>query len=145
MHQLIKFELDRLQSQYGFPGVTVAYVLSDGTIGEVASGLADIETREPMTTKSRMLAASIGKTFVAATVLALAKEGRLNLDDLLSHRLSDCSWYSRLPNHETITLRHLLTHSSGISDHVHTTRFLQLLSQKGLHADSYFTPESLIE
>ena len=77
LNQLLKCELDRFRTQYGFPGVTVAYVLSDGTVGEVAIGLADIESRELMTTQSRMLAASIGKTFVAATVVALAKENRL--------------------------------------------------------------------
>jgi D-alanyl-D-alanine carboxypeptidase len=144
LNQQLKCELDRLRIQYGFPGVTVAYVLQDGTMGEVASGFADIETLEPMTTQSRMLAASIGKTYVAATIVALAKEGRLNLNDPLSFWLGDCSWYSRLPNHDTITLRHLLTHSSGLSDHVYTRRFLQSSSFK-VHADSSFSPESLIE
>ena len=43
-------------------------------LNQLLSGFADIETRQTMTTKSRMLAASIGKTFVAATVVALAKE-----------------------------------------------------------------------
>lgn len=145
LNQHLKCELDRLQCYHGFPGVTVAYVLSDGTVGEVASGLADIETRELMTTKSRMLSASIGKTFVAATLIALAKEGRLNLDDRLSYWLSGYSWYSRLPNRETITLRHLLTHGSGIPNHVYTKRFLQLASHSMLHTNSLFSPESLIE
>ncbi len=145
LNQLLQRELERLRNQYGFPGVTVAYVLSDGTVGDVASGFADIEAQKPMTTKSRMLAASIGKTFVAATVVALAKEGRLHLDDLLSRWLSDYSWYSRLPNHETITLRHLLTHSSGLSDHVYTTNFPALLSHRGFFVDSFFSPELLIE
>ncbi len=144
-NQLLKHELDRLQSQYGFPGITVAYVLPDGTVGEVASGLADVETREPMTTKSRMLAASIGKSFVAATVVALSKEGRLNLDDPLSCWLSDRSWYARLPNSETITLRHLLTHSAGLPDHVYTTIFLQSFFQRRLDDSGSFLPELLIE
>lgn len=145
VNQLLKCELDRLCRQCGFLGLTAAYVLSDGTVGEAVSGLADIEARKPMTKKSRMLAASIGKTFVAATVIALAKEGQLNLDDLLSCYLSNRHWYSRLPNSETITLRHLLTHSSGLPDHVHLTSFLQSFSHRGLPADSPFLPESLIE
>jgi D-alanyl-D-alanine carboxypeptidase len=145
LNQQVKSELDRLQSKYNFPGVTAAYVLFDGTIGEVASGLADIETKEPMTTKSRMLAASIGKTFVAATIVNLAKESRLNLDDPLSKWLGGCSWYSRLPNCKAITLRHLLTHSSGLPDHLYTTRFLQSLPDRWLDANSHFSPQSLIE
>lgn len=136
----LKYELDHLQEKHGFPGITCAYVLSDGTFGEVASGFADREAKEPMTPRSRMLAASVGKTFVAATVLALANAGQLNLDDPLSLWLSKCDWYSHLPNHETIRIRHLLTHSAGIPNHVHTKKFLQLLS----HREFRFVPESLL-
>jgi len=144
VNQRIEYELEYLKNHYGFPGVTVAYVLPDGSVGEIASGFADMETREPMTPQSRMLAASIGKTFVAATVLALVKEGHLHLDDPLSCWLSDRSWYSRLPNSEAITLRHLLTHSSGIPDHVYTKTFLGSFPQRGMNHDSSFFPESLV-
>lgn len=137
--QLIS-ELERLRAQHGFPGATLAYVLPDGSVGEVSCGFADMETKELMTTKSRMLAASIGKTFVAATVIALAKEGKLNLDDPLSHYLGKNSWYSRLPNSKTITLRHLLTHSSGLPDHVYATSY-----HEWVKSHPHFIPEALIE
>lgn len=140
--------LDDLKAEYGFPGVTCAYVLSNGTVGEAASGLADKETLQPMTLQSRMLAASIGKSFVAATVIALAKEERLHLDDPLSKTLGQCSWFSRLPNHETITLRHLLTHSSGLPDHVHiqdAKQHMQDLQESLRSVGSVFSPELLIE
>lgn len=137
----VKNELVRLQEKHGFPGATCAYVLSDGTIGEVSCGFADQEIQEPMSPASRMLAASIGKTFVAATVLALANEVRLHLSDPLSSWLGARDWYPRLPNHETITIRHLLTHSAGIKDHVHTKEFFRLLPSIGDH----FSYETLIE
>ncbi len=137
---MIVSELEHLRNRHGFPGVTVAYVLSDGTIGEAACGFADLETKEPMTTRSRMLAASVGKTFVAATVIALDREGRLNLDDPLTSWLGGRNWYDRLPNHDTITLRHLLTHRSGLPDHVYTKRFAQLFSER-----KAVPPEVLIE
>lgn len=145
LNQHLKCQLNHLQSQYGFSGATVAYVLPDSTVGEVASGFADMETKEPMTIKSRMLAASIGKTFVAATVIALAKEDRLNLDDPLSLYLGKRNWYFRLPNHETITLRHLLTHSTGLPSHVNTASFQQSQDFKGMYDENLFSPESLIE
>ncbi|MCB1108926.1 MAG: beta-lactamase family protein [Chlamydiia bacterium] len=140
LDRVIKQELDRLQQKYGFPGATCSYVLSDGTLGEIASGFADRENRKLMTTRSRMLVASIGKSFVAATVLALANERLLNLDDLLSSSLGKHNWYTRLPNHETISIRHLLTHSAGLPDHVHNKKFLQLLSNNNL-----LSAESLLE
>ncbi len=72
--------LNAFQKKYDFPEATAAYVLRDGTTGVAATGVADIETGTPMTAKSRMLSASIGKTFVGATVVALAREGVLDLD-----------------------------------------------------------------
>ena len=66
LNHRLKQELDLLRDQYGFPGATCAYILPDGTIGEVAVGWHDVEAKVPMTPHSRMLAASIGKSFVAA-------------------------------------------------------------------------------
>lgn len=136
--------LDSLQQQYGIPGATAAYVLKDGTVGVVATGVADLESEAPMTVRSRMLSASIGKTFVGATVIALAHEGKLDLDAPISRWLGDRPWFSRLPNHATITLRHLLNHTSGIADHVHLASFASKVSQKWRSAGNPFTPEDLI-
>jgi D-alanyl-D-alanine carboxypeptidase len=122
--------LDAFQKQYGFPGATVAYVLQDGTAGVAATGVADIEAGTPMTVQSRMLSASLGKTFVGATAVALAREGILDLDIPVSRWLVDRQWFTRLPNHDAITLRHLLTHSSGLPDHVHLDSFANEVSRK---------------
>lgn len=136
--------LDAMQKQHGFPGATAAYVLADGTVGVAATGLADIESATAMTVNSRMLAASIGKTFVGATAVALAREGTLDLDIPVSRWLGELKWFSRLPNHDTITLRHLLTHSSGLPDHVHLKRFARDVSRKWRENVNPFAPEDLI-
>lgn len=145
LNQSLQHELDRLRQKLGFPGATCACVLSDGTIGEAASGMADTETNAPVTIKSRMLAASIGKTFVGATVIGLARDGLINLDVPLSCWLGKRNWYARLANHEIITLRHLLTHSSGLPDHVYSPKFLQNQFFKKIQEGDFFSPESLIE
>ena len=77
-------ETDRVRLQLGFPGMTAAYFLADGTVGTAASGLADIEAKVPMAGNTRMLSASIGKSFVGALCIALAIEGRLSLDEPVS-------------------------------------------------------------
>ena len=136
--------LDAFQKQYGFPGATAAYVLQDGTAGVAATGAADIEAGTPMTVQSRMLSASLGKTFVGATAVALAREGILDLDIPVSRWLGDRQWFTRLPNHNAITLRHLLTHSSGLPDHVHLDSFANAVSRKWRENDNPFPPESLI-
>src|SRR5688572_26918698 len=55
-------ELAALQTEFKLPGATAAYVLPDGSVGVAAAGLSDVEARTPMTTQSRMLAASTGKS-----------------------------------------------------------------------------------
>lgn len=138
-------ELDSLRMQYGFPGATAAAILPDGTIVVAATGLADVEQKIPMTPRSRMLAASIGKTFVAATALALARDSVLILDEPISRWLGKRPWFSRLPNHETLTLRRLLTHTSGVPDHVESERFIRAFRDNRLSSSNPFPPEKLIE
>ncbi|HKL68867.1 serine hydrolase domain-containing protein [Salibaculum sp.] len=115
--------LGDFHARYGFPGATAAIALPDGTVVTAATGLADVEAGRAMTPETPMLAASIGKSFVAATVLALETEARLSRDDLLSAHLGDRPWFDALPNAEDITINHLLHHTSGLPDHVHLPEF----------------------
>jgi len=137
-------ELDRVRVEYGFPGMSAAYVLSDGTVGTAASGVADVEAENPMTENTRMLSASIGKSFVGALCISLALEGRLALDEPVSQWIGTFDWFSRLPNHESITLRHLLTHSSGIPDHVYMASFAEAFAAAWQNPDNSFSPESTV-
>lgn len=117
--------LHDFQGRYGFPGATAAIVLPDQTVMTAAAGLADIESGRAMTVGTPMLAASIGKTFVAATVLALESKGQLSRADLLSAHLGNRRWFDALPNADTITIGQLLHHTSGLPDHVHLPAFQQ--------------------
>lgn len=137
--------LDAFQKKYGLPGATAAYVLQDGTFGVAAAGVADVEAGTTMSNESRMLAASIGKTFVGATAVELAHEGVLDLDAPVSRWLGDRPWFVRLPNHGAITLRHLLNHTSGLPDHVHLEYFAAEVSQRWRETDNPFPPEALVE
>ena len=137
-------ELNMLHKQYRFPGATAAYILPDGTVEAFAVGMADLELKVPMAPDSRMLAASTGKTFVAAEVLALAQEGVLDLDDPLSEWLGGHDWFSRLPNGNAVSLRQLLTHSSGIPDHVTTESFKKLFRENRNRGGAPLSPEELI-
>lgn len=138
-------EIDDIRRQFGFPGITAAYVLSDGTSGSAASGLADTEAKIPMSANSRMLAASTGKSFVAALCIALALEGRLALDEPVSRWLGHYDWFERLPNHASITLRHLLTHSAGLPDHVHMKAFEAAFAKEWRALNNPFPPQRLVK
>ena len=132
-----------LRQQQGFPGATLAWAGPGGNVRTLAVGMADPDSNTPMTPASRMPAASIGKSFVAAAILSAVEQGQLDLDAPVSTRLGDRPWFSRLPNHETLTLRQLLTHSAGLPDHVYLPAF-QAIFQASRTNSTAPDPEELI-
>ncbi|MGS4947481.1 serine hydrolase domain-containing protein [Meridianimarinicoccus sp. RP-17] len=135
--------LEDFLERHAFPGATAAFVLPDGTVVTAATGLADVEYARAMTPETPMLAASIGKSFVAATVLALESEGSLSRADLLSAHLGDRRWFGALPNANSITIGHLLHHTSGLPDHVHLPAFQQAWAGI-MSGEGDFDPERLV-
>ena len=140
----IEETLGGFQERYDFPGATAAIALPDGTVISVATGLADVEAGREMTAETRMLAASIGKTFVGVIVLALEYEGVLAQGDLLADHLGKRSWFANLPNAQTITLRHLLRHQSGLPDHPNMPEFQATFGASVAKGAPALTPEELL-
>jgi D-alanyl-D-alanine carboxypeptidase len=141
-------ELDRLQRETGIPGATAAFILPDGRAVACAAGYSDKEAKTPMRADARMLSGSVGKTFVAAVAISLAQEGKLGLDDKISKWLGKEDWFGRLPNGKDITLRQLLTHSSGLRDHVYDPAFVKDVHERvageNPDPDFYFKPRELV-
>ncbi len=134
--------LDALRASHDFPGATVAW--ADSAALEVrATGWADPDGRVPMAPETRMLAASIGKSFTAAAALSLQAEGALDLDAPLARWLGGRPWFPRLPNHDALTPRHLLNHSGGLPDHVHLPAFAEFFAATRARAEPP-DPEALI-
>jgi D-alanyl-D-alanine carboxypeptidase len=89
----------------GVPGAVALAVGPDGRL-EGAAGVADSAAGEPLTAAHRFRIGSVTKIFVAALVLRLAAEGRLDLDG------------EAAPFVEGVTIRQLLNHTSGLDDFV---------------------------
>lgn len=87
----------------GVPGAVAVAVRPDGRV-EAATGVADLETGEPLTPEHRFRIGSVTKIFVAALVLQLVAEGLLDLD-------GDAAPFAAGP-----TVRQLLNHTSGLDD-----------------------------
>lgn len=109
-------ELADFCKAHKLPGVAVAYRFDNGITVEGRHGLPD---------NARMLAGSVGKTFIAAAILRLAGDGLLDLDAGLTEHLGTYPWFIKLPNAKDLTARQLLTHSAGLPDHVHDPRFAE--------------------
>lgn len=120
----IRAKLEELHRDATFPGVTLGFVLPDGRSSSVSVGLADSEAKTPLKPRDRMLAGSIGKTYVSAAILLVVAEGKIDLDSKIERWFGNEPWFSRLPNARDITLRMLMTHSSGIPEHVLNKDFI---------------------
>jgi D-alanyl-D-alanine carboxypeptidase len=107
--------------EFGAPGATV--LVRDGArTTQLAVGYARLTPRTPLRAGDRFRIGSVTKSFVATVVLQLAGEGRLTLDDPLERWLPGI-----VPNSERITLRHLLTHTSGIYNYTDDPSFTRAL------------------
>ena len=92
------------------PGTVILIARGDRVLYRQARGLAQMELGVPLTPEHVFRIASITKIFTAATVLKLAEQGKLSLDDTLAVYLPD------FPHAGEITLRQMLNHTAGISD-----------------------------
>ncbi|MEM1250140.1 MAG: serine hydrolase domain-containing protein [Acidobacteriota bacterium] len=128
-----------------FPGGTAAFLLPDGTLRAFAVGMNDEERGLEMTPDLLMPSGSIGKTYVGATALALAREGRLDLDARIADFFGEEEWFARLPNGPEITVRHLATHTSGLIDHAFDSEAFVAEAKKRTDPDDYFEPLELVE
>jgi len=113
----VQVALDDVRATATFPGVGVGIAFADGESFGVASGLADVAQRVALTPTDRLLAGSVGKTFVAAVVLQLIEEGTLALDDRAATWVGDEPWFARVPNAPALTVRSLLNHTAGLPEY----------------------------
>jgi D-alanyl-D-alanine carboxypeptidase len=108
------------------------------------AGVANRETGAPLMRTNPVRIASNTKTYVAAAILRLWEEGRLGLDDPLSMHLP--AEYAEVLagdgyDLEAITIRHLLTHTSGLYDYADRDLFVEAVLADPTHR---WTPEEQI-
>jgi D-alanyl-D-alanine carboxypeptidase len=118
LRPVLQQKLDAFREQAGFPGGTAALISAGERPVVVASGRRDRRHETAMQPTDRLLAGSIGKTFVAATALREVQLGSFALDEKIAEWFDDQAWVMRLPNGPDITFRQLLQHTAGLPDHL---------------------------
>ncbi|NYI95662.1 CubicO group peptidase (beta-lactamase class C family) [Streptomonospora nanhaiensis] len=108
------------------PGASVAVTRGDEVV--VTAGYGTDSTGAPMTARTPMGLASVSKAFTALAVMRLVEEGRVELDRRVTDYLPEFATAD--PRGSDITVRQLLTHTSGMSD-------------RGFHEKSEPAPNSL--
>ena len=114
LKQKLQTKLDDWHEKAKFSGATVGIVLADGSSIALATGYSDRDAKTPMKPDDLMLAGSVGKTYVAGVAMHLIKDGKIGLDDKLEKYFGKEKWFSRLPNAKDITVRQLMSHTSGL-------------------------------
>ena len=94
------------------PGLSVAILRGDSILLARGYGFANLEHRVPASDSTVYQSGSLGKQFTAAAVGMLARQGRLRVDDRIT------KWFPEGKGvWDSITVRQLLTHTSGVPDY----------------------------
>jgi D-alanyl-D-alanine carboxypeptidase len=103
--RLVAAEMARMR----IPGVSLAVVRGGKVIKAQGYGVADLEHGIPVTPQTVFKIGSVSKQFLATGIMLLAQDGRLAIDDSVAKHFTGApeSWRG-------ITLRHFLTHTSGV-------------------------------
>jgi CubicO group peptidase (beta-lactamase class C family) len=98
------------------PGLSVAVLRRDSILVARGYGLANVELGVAASDSTIYQSGSLGKQFTAALVVMLSEQGRFRLDDRITRWLPEGVgvW-------DSITIRHLLTHTSGLGEYTDST------------------------
>jgi D-alanyl-D-alanine carboxypeptidase len=133
--------LDEWRAASTFPGAAAGIVLKDGSSFAVTTGVSDRAAQTPVGPDDLFMAGSTGKTLFAAVAVQLIEAGRLDLDAPISKYLGSRAWFNRLPNAKDITVRMLMTHTSGLVRYEMNPRFTADLRAQ---PDKVWTPDEEI-
>ncbi|MEM9859770.1 MAG: serine hydrolase domain-containing protein, partial [Bacteroidota bacterium] len=110
--------LDSVYTQYmsstQVPGIAIGILKNGNILYSKGFGIKNKDTKEPVTSKSLFHLASVSKTFVATAIMQLSQEEKLELDDPIVKYLPYFEMKDK--RYKAITIKQILTHSSGIPD-----------------------------
>jgi D-alanyl-D-alanine carboxypeptidase len=113
--------LDEIKSS-GVPGILMSVRSYEDGMWLGVSGKADLKSNIDLQVCNMTRVGSTVKTFTAVTILLLAEEGKLDLDDPVTMYLSDNDLQD-LENADRAAIRQLLQHSSGIYNYIQSLKF----------------------
>ena len=96
------------------PGLSVGVVYDQELIWSQGFGFADVEKKTAMTPATIFRIASITKLFTSTAIMQLRDQGKLRLDDPIEQYLPWFNISNQYPDAPAITIRHLMTHTSGL-------------------------------
>jgi D-alanyl-D-alanine carboxypeptidase len=138
LRDALQAKFEELHKGGSFPGGTAAVALPNGSVIGLAVGLSDRTARTPMKVTDRLLLGSVGKTYVSAVALQLVHEGKIGLRDPIVKYFGTEAWLKRIAYSDRITVRQLMTHTSGLVRYELNPKFTADLSA---NPDKVWSPE----
>jgi len=113
LEQAQRVEIDRVFAHFNndTPGAALAVAKNGEIIYKQGYGMSNLEYDIPITPSSTFHVASVSKEFTAMCIVLLARQGKLSIDDDIRKHIPEVPDFG-----ETITIRHLLHHISGLRD-----------------------------
>lgn len=110
----VELMIQRIMKSYDLPGMAIGLVKDNEIVYAKGFGVKNIQTKEPITTKSLFHMASVSKPFSATAIMQFVEQGKVQLDDPVVKHLP----YFKLDDerYKEITIRHMLGHISGMPD-----------------------------
>jgi CubicO group peptidase (beta-lactamase class C family) len=115
------------------PGCSVGVVKDGKLVYKRAFGMANLDYDVPNKPSTRFNLASVSKPFTAMSIALLAQQGKLSLDDDIRKYVPEIPKYE-----DTITIQHLIHHTSGIREYEALVRF------GGLGTDNAYSPKAIL-
>lgn len=134
----IREKIDNILKKYVpgiLPGTVVFVSNNEEIIYDKGYGMADIENNIPVTTDTAFMIASVTKQFTDMAIMILKERGYLEYDETIEKYFPDFPSYIN-----KITVRHLMTHTSGIPDYF-TDEFIK----KAIEIDGEMTQKDVLE
>ncbi|HEY0738624.1 MAG TPA: serine hydrolase [Herpetosiphonaceae bacterium] len=129
--------LDESVARGDSPGAVLSVNIPGYQSWSGASGIADRSDGRPMQPETLIHISSITKMFTAVIVLQLVEEGKIDLDAPIGTYLPQIT-----PLAERTTVRHLMSHTSGVFDYLEDSRFFVEAYQD---PDRVYTPDELVD
>lgn len=106
--------IQKRMQQRKIPGLSLAVIRDGEVVKAQGYGLSNVELNVAATPETIYQSGSVGKQFTATLAMMLVEEGKLSLDDRIAKHIPGApkSW-------KDITVRHLLTHTSGLSNSIY--------------------------
>ena len=108
------------------PGLALVIMKGDEVLLARGFGQEDVAREDRVTENTTFALGSIAKQFVAALILQLNQDGKLNVDDAVAQHLPD---FTALPGE--LKIRHLLTHTSGVREEFVQADLRELFNKPG--------------